>query len=115
MTIVAAWISAETGVGPSIASGQPDMQRELGALADRAREEQQGDERDRDRHGPARSVMDLDRLADVERRLAGQRPVFTKIAMIPSANPTSPTRFVMNAFLLASAALRLRYQKPIRR
>ena len=42
-------------------------------------------------------------------------PVSTKIAMIPSAKPTSPTRFVMNAFLLASAAERLRYQKPISR
>ena len=42
-------------------------------------------------------------------------PVLTKIAMIPSAKPTSPTRFVMNAFLLASAAVRLRYQKPISR
>ena len=42
-------------------------------------------------------------------------PVSTKIAMIPRANPTSPTRFVMNAFLLASAAVRLRYQNPISR
>jgi hypothetical protein len=42
-------------------------------------------------------------------------PVFSQIAMIPSAKPTSPTRFVMNAFLLASAALRLRYQNPISR
>ena len=41
--------------------------------------------------------------------------MFTQIAMIPSAKPTSPTRFVMNAFLLASAALRLRYQKPMSR
>ena len=37
-------------------------------------------------------------------------PVFTKIAMIPSANPTSPTRLTMNAFLAASAAERFVYQ-----
>ena len=42
-------------------------------------------------------------------------PVDTKIAMIPSAKPTSPTRLTMNAFLLASAAVRLRYQKPMSR
>jgi hypothetical protein len=35
------------------------------------------------------------------------------MAMIPSANPTSPTRLTMNAFLAASAAERLRYQNPI--
>ena len=37
-------------------------------------------------------------------------PVFTKIAMIPSANPTSPTRLTMNAFLAARAAERFVYQ-----
>ena len=42
-------------------------------------------------------------------------PVFTKMAMIPSANPTSPTRLTMNAFFAASAAERLRNQKPMSR
>ena len=42
-------------------------------------------------------------------------PVFTKMAMIPSAKPTSPTRFTMNAFLAARAAERLPYQNPISR
>ena len=42
-------------------------------------------------------------------------PVFTKIAMIPSAKPTSPIRLTMNAFLAASAADRRRYQNPISR
>ena len=42
-TMVAAWISALTGVGPSMASGQPHVQRELRALADGAGEEQQAD------------------------------------------------------------------------
>jgi hypothetical protein len=41
--------------------------------------------------------------------------VLTQIAMIPSANPTSPTRLTMNAFFAASAADRLRYQKPMSR
>ena len=33
LTIVAAWMRAETGVGPSIASGSQTWKRELGALA----------------------------------------------------------------------------------
>ena len=46
MTIVAAWISAETGVGPSIASGEPRVQRDLRGLRERADEQQDaaGDE-----------------------------------------------------------------------
>ena len=40
-------------------------------------------------------------------------PVLTKIAMIPSANPTSPTRLTMNAFFAASAADRFVYQYPM--
>ena len=42
-------------------------------------------------------------------------PVLTKIAMIPSANPTSPTRLTRNAFFAASAADCLCFQKPISR
>ena len=42
-------------------------------------------------------------------------PVLTKIGMIPRMKPTSPTRLTMNAFLAASAAERLRYQKPMSR
>ena len=46
VTIVAAWISALTGVGPSIASGKPGVQRDLRRLGERADEQQQaaGDE-----------------------------------------------------------------------
>src|SRR6478736_2453438 len=61
LTIVAAWIRAETGVGPSIASGSHTWSGNWALL------------------------------------------------------PTAPARFVMNAFLLASAAVRLRYQNPISR
>ena len=42
-------------------------------------------------------------------------PSVTKMSMIPSAKPTSPTRLTMNAFLAARAADRLRYQKPMSR
>jgi hypothetical protein len=42
-------------------------------------------------------------------------PVETQMSMIPSAKPTSPTRFTMKAFFAASAAERFGYQNPIRR
>ena len=47
VTIVAAWIRAETGVGPSIASGEPGVQRDLGRLRERADQDQQADRDDR--------------------------------------------------------------------
>ncbi len=40
VTIVAAWISAEIGVGPSIESGSHSVQRNLRRLAHRADEQQ---------------------------------------------------------------------------
>ena len=46
---------------------------------------------------------------------SGRFGVLSQMAMIPSANPTSPTRLTMNAFLAASAADRLRYQNPMSR
>ena len=42
-------------------------------------------------------------------------PTVVQMATMPSANPISPTRLVRNAFLLARAALLRRYQKPISR
>jgi hypothetical protein len=48
-TMVAAWIMAETGVGPSMASGSQTCSGPLGRLADRADEQQQADQPGRDR------------------------------------------------------------------
>ena len=45
MTIVAAWISAETGVGPAMASGSQTYSGICARLAARADEEQQADRR----------------------------------------------------------------------
>ena len=47
VTMVAAWISAETGVGPSIASGQPGVEAELRGFAAGAQEQQHADDFDR--------------------------------------------------------------------
>ena len=62
--MVAAWMRAETGVGPSIASGQPGLQRELAGLAAGAEQQQQ---RDRQR---ACSPVELADAARTPRRTA---------------------------------------------
>ena len=98
---MAAWIRAETGVGPSIASGS---QTWSGNWA----------------HLPIAPANTSSATTATGTRLAWAGsisfssdswmlsvPVLTKIAMIPSAKPTSPTRLTMKAFLLASAAERL--------
>ena len=49
VTMVAAWISAETGVGPSIASGSQMCRKNCADLAHRADEQQRRDHFDRRR------------------------------------------------------------------
>ena len=106
MTIVAAWMRAETGVGPSMASGSQTWSGNCALL-------------------PIAPVKTSSAIAVI---VAGARlgalsitsrmssvPRLTKISMMPSAKPTSPTRLTMNAFLAASAALGRRYQNPINR
>jgi len=109
LTIVAAWISADTGVGPSIASGSQTWSGNWAlfptAPANTSRATIQ--------IGIVRAAPDAVRAA-IESRMFSV-PVFTKIAMIPSAKPTSPTRLTMNAFFAARAAVFLRYQNPINR
>ncbi len=51
------------------------MERELGALAHRPGEDQEGNDEQRDRVGAALVEEDLDRLADLERRLTGRAGV----------------------------------------
>ncbi len=110
MTIVAAWMRADTGVGPSIASGSQTWSGNWALLP----------------IAPANTSTATIPSGIVSAVVgwiihcidcwmfsvapSGRFSVFTKIAMIPSANPTSPTRLTMNAFFAASAAERLWYQ-----
>ncbi|CKQ63805.1 Uncharacterised protein [Mycobacterium tuberculosis] len=106
VTMVAAWISADTGVGPSIAS---PSQACSGTCADLA-------------HAP-NSINNP--IAVSTARLAAGTPANTpaydrvpkvlNVKNIPTARPASPTRFITNAFLAAVAADGLWYQKPINR
>src|SRR5271166_1691080 len=106
VTIVAAWISAETGVGPSIASSSQDWS---GTWADLP-------------HAPRSSrkprAVTTPWLADPtapKTPVKVTEPNCANISMIATDRPTSPTRFAMKAFFAAVAAVGLYCQKPISR
>ena len=95
-TIVAAWISADTGVGPAMASGShvcstnwPDF--DITAAVSQQRGDQQHEVVD------AAVVGHRVDLEDVE----AVRPPKNNV-IIPTSRPTSPTRLVMNALRAAS-------------
>src|SRR6185437_6695349 len=115
LTIVAAWMRADTGVGPSIASGSQTWSGNWALLPT----------------APAKSSSAMPVIiqgwiapdwsaagsswnapgpASVVVKLSV--PTVVKMAMMPRAKPKSPTRLTRNAFLLASAADRRLYQKP---
>src|SRR3984957_10963603 len=106
VTIVAAWISADTGVGPSIASPSQDCS---GTCADLP-------------HAASNSsspiAVSTPSLAagDAANTPANEiDPNVANITNMASASPTSPTRLTTNAFLAAVAADGLWYQNPISR
>ncbi|PQM46874.1 hypothetical protein C1Y40_02953 [Mycobacterium talmoniae] len=96
VTMVAAWISADTGVGPSIASNN---QAWIGTWADLA-------QAPTNISSPITVVI---AVGPVSRAAANtpsncRVPKLAKMANMASANPTSPTRLDTNAFLPAVAA-----------
>jgi hypothetical protein len=106
VTMVAAWISAETGVGPSIASGNHACNGNWPDLP----------------HAPISSsnpisstVVEsaLPTLGKMSPKLS--EPNVENIRNIAISRPASPTRFMMNAFLPAVVALGRRYQNAISR
>ena len=108
MTIVAAWMRADTGVGPSIASGSQTWSGNWALLPIAPANTSSATIGSGISSSPAGASMSV--ASDSWMFIV---PVLTKIAMIPSANPTSPTRLTMNAFFAASAADRLWYQNPM--
>ena len=108
VTIVAAWISADTGVGPAMASGS---QTWSGICADLP-------------EAPMKSSTPT-RLAETSGAVGAMNaalilsissvPVAQYSRNMPSRNPASPTRLVTNAFLPARALSASSNQKPISR
>src|SRR5688572_23451059 len=110
VTIVAAWMSAETGVGPSIASGS---QTYSGICADL----------------PTAPTNNNRAIVEITPNAASAGspaiapfsslkltvPNCEKASSTPRMNATSPMRLTTNAFLPASAADGFAYQKPMSR
>src|SRR3979490_1509893 len=96
--MVAAWIKAETGVGPSIASGNQTCR---GNGADLATAPQKIKSAAIARY--AGLLVSVDTRAAMS--LKTTDPIAIQTIRMPSMNPKSPTRFVRNAFFAASAAV----------
>ena len=106
MTIVAAWISADTGVGPAIASPN---QLCSGNCADLPQ-------------APSSSsrpiAVSAALLAPATPALTPEKltvPNVTNISMIPTVRPKSPTLLATNALFAADANAGLWFQKPMSR
>ena len=116
-TIVAAWIMAETGVGPSMASGSQTCSGNWADLptvpAKRSRPISAANESPRTPEGVAASVLSVSGLRRIWVKL--NVPVAVNSATMPSSMKTSPIRVVMKALTIAFLADSLPNQKPISR
>lgn len=104
-TMVAAWIRAETGVGPSMASGSHTCS---GNWADLPTAPQK-------RHSTVMFSRVSLRPAGISIRLKSSVLVSAQRVRMPIRKPKSPTRLQMKAFLAAFAAASLVYQWPMSR
>ena len=89
--------------------GQPGEQRELGAFADDAAENQQGGQRDHAGRQLRSHGCGVGQHRDV------QVPRCSQSSTSPSRKATSPVRVITKAFLPASLALNLSNQNPMSR
>src|SRR4030095_10761493 len=104
--MVAAWMSADTGVGPSMASGSQVCR---GSCADLPQAPMNSSS------AIPVAVAGGSVAAPLNTAAKSRVPSATHSHMIPSPNPKSPTRLTMNAFLRAGTAAGRVYQKPISR
>ena len=106
MTIVAAWMSAETGVGPAIASPSQDCSGNCADLPVAP---------SRSMRPVAVSSPSLACGAIAKTVVKSVAPNVAKISPIATMRPTSPTRLATNAFLAATALGRWWFQNPMSR
>src|SRR5688572_5896336 len=113
-TIVAAWIIALTGVGPSIASGSQTCSGNCADLPTvpmkSSKPIKPAAEKPKKPLGTFASVC---KMSSVKISRNESVPVTEYRQTIPNNMNTSPTRVVMNAFTAASRAEFFAYQKPI--
>ena len=99
--MVAAWISAETGVGPSIASGSHTCS---GSCADLPMAPTKKSTPIRLSGPQVCSAWNPPAASASPTALNWSVPSVVKAASMPSTNPASPMRLTMNALLAASDA-----------
>ena len=104
--MVAAWISADTGVGPSMASSSQDCS---GTCADLPQAPS------RSSSPSAVSTPLPAACAPLKTPVKLTVPNVLNMRKIAIVSPVSPIRFTMNAFLAATAADGLNCQNPISR
>ena len=106
VTIVAAWISAETGVGPSIASGS-QVCRPICADFPIAPMNSRMQARSAiDTCQPRKLIVVPTASGALANTVSkSSEPKITKTAKMPSAKPKSPTRLTMNALIAAALAV----------
>src|SRR5690349_1517072 len=115
VTMVAAWISAETGVGPAIASGSQTYNGICALLPAAPINRSTAIEVAPPAtiapavNGSTGSVLKNDNAVCVSPPAAGlakklTEPVTKNVSMMPRTKPQSPMRLVMNAFFAASPA-----------
>ena len=104
--MVAAWISADTGVGPSIASPSHDCSGTCADLPHAASSNS----------SPMAVKTPSPAVGDASNTPANEMvPKLANITIIAMARPTSPTRLTTKAFLAAVAADGLYDQNPMSR
>ena len=116
VTIVAAWISAETGVGPSIASGSQVCRPSCADLPIAPMNSRMHSTVAVSNRWPRNPMVDPARPG-ASCRICGIEtvPNTRNVAKMPSIKPRSPTRLTTKAFIAAALALGLRNQNPMRR
>ena len=102
VTMVAAWISAETGVGPSMASGSQTYSGICADLPVAPKNISSDIALSTPKPAVSRGKWPLRRMAftSVKRTV----PSTDSMSSMPRMKPASPTRLTMNAFLPASPA-----------
>ena len=106
-TMVAAWMRADTGVGPSIASGNHTCSGNWALLP---MAPMKISKPAKPAQGPSKAGL----ATNLALRAAMSRvPARLQMARMPSMKPKSPMRLVKKAFFEASPAEGFSYQKPI--
>ena len=106
VTIVAAWISAETGVGPSIASGNHVCKPSWADFPIAPKKSRRQHSVIASTSKPRKAIL-LPCSDGICAKILSKFTVPVKVnsAKIPSAKPTSPTRLTTNALMAAAQAL----------